>query len=224
MKGRKGNQLLMILFIINFIIVLVGTYAVSKFEGNNNGGIPCNIQFNVKVFGRWSEHRIYYDDYTEFYFTGTADDIGSFNKSIIAFLILSQIFCLVGSAFSAVILRRISSFGTEENQNKVKVGKLVGSVILLLGGIFGLIKMILFAVFKSTIIQPFDALGWFNPNNTPEIQFGYGFIVSTIIYCLFIVLCMISLVDVTVNLIKKQKQEQQVITMEETNKEKEIII
>ncbi|MCE7743530.1 MAG: hypothetical protein GPJ52_00180 [Candidatus Heimdallarchaeota archaeon] len=185
---RKLNyrlNFLLILYCVNIFLIFLAQYASSKFDGDISG-FHSIIDFKVGFLGNWMEHR-FFPGYSEGTSIGSANEIGTYYNSIIVFLILGLFFCIFGAAITGV---RSGTDKPEQNLQKNKgliVTKLIGSMSSIIGGIFGIISLIMFTLFKATIIQPYDAEGFFPLNNTPAIRLAPSYYLSLVIYLVFVI-------------------------------------
>ena len=94
-------------------------------------------------------------------------------------------------------IQTAASFGEKTNnfdRKQIRIifsVKSIGSISSIFGGFFGILSLIMFSLFKSTIIQPYDARDAFPPNSTPPVRFAPSFYLSLVIYIVFVFIGMI---------------------------------
>ncbi len=190
-KVNYRPNFLLILYCINIFILFLAPFSYSYFDGDNIASLRCIIVFKVSFLGNWLEHRIF-THISEGTFTGFANEVGTYSKLIIPFIIVGLVFSFLGAIFVGA---RKDAFETNEKRIKqITVLKIIGSSFSILGGLFGFISLIYYSVFKSSIIQPYDDFGGFHPSRTPDIEFAYGYIISLTIFIMFVITSLIVLI------------------------------
>lgn len=197
-RRYKLNYLLL-LFIANILLVFLAPFASSSFEGKISG-FNSKIDFKVGFLGNWLEHRVF-PGFSEGTSMGSAEEIGTYYNACIVLMILALVFCMVGAATAGVQTEPLS----EQDlllRKRLIITKLFGTSTAILGGLLGIFSLVVFKLFKSTIVQPYDAEGFFPINNVPKIRFNFGFIISLAIFVLFVIVGVILLFEV----LETQKQ------------------
>jgi len=188
-ERRYKLNYLLILFIANILLVFLAPFASSSFEGKISGR-NSEIDFKVGFLGHWLEHRIFYG-FSEGSTMGTAEEIGIYNDACIVLMILALVLCMVGAATAGVQTEPLS----EQNlllRKRLIITKLIGISTAILGGLFGIISLVVFSNFKSTIVQPYDARYDF----PISIRFAFGFIISLAIFVFFVIVGVFLLFEV----------------------------
>jgi len=179
---RTRNFLSSFLVLISGVILYLAPFATSKFRGYITG-TRTDIDFNVNIFGNWVETRIFYNWATGID-TGDAFNIGSYFSAIIPLVSIALVLSFFGMMFVwSQFDWRGKEKTDEEKIHQEKIFRVFGASLSIIGGSLALISLILFAVFESTINQPYDH---FPSNNTPNVHLTFWFYFTVICFLLYI--------------------------------------
>ena len=172
---RISNFLSSLLVIINGLVLFLAPIAKSSYDGNNEAGYRCSIDFSITIFGSWLEQRIFYN-FSEGTSTGVASDIGTYFPAIIPLISVALVLSFFGMIF---VWSKYDWRGKEKPlEERLKIEhryRTIGSGVSIIGGILGMVALILFAVFVSTVVQPYDH---FPSSNTPKVHLSFWFYLS----------------------------------------------
>lgn len=187
---RIRNFLSSILVIMNGLVLFLAPLAKSVFRGSISGR-ETDIDFTVGIFGNWVEYHIYYG-FSEGSFTGVASDIGTYIPAIIPLVSVALVLSFFGMIF---VWSQFDWRGKDKTlEERVKIERLyrtIGSVVSILGGILGVVSLILFAVFVSTVVQPYDHFPF---SNTPRVHLSFWFYFSLLCFLVYLSLGIYTLV------------------------------
>ncbi|MHA1185463.1 MAG: hypothetical protein ACTSSK_01105 [Candidatus Heimdallarchaeota archaeon] len=184
-KVNYRPNFLLILYCINIFILFLAPFLLSEFDGDNISSIRTIINFKVGFLGNWLEYLFFPNVHDEYNTIGSANEIGIYSQAIIPFIIMGLIFSLIGA-----ILVGVKKDYFEADIKRIKQIaqlKLIGIIFSLLGGLFGIVSLIFFSKFKSSIVIPYVESGFIPSNSIPSINFVYGYIISLIIFIVFII-------------------------------------
>ncbi len=182
-KAKFIQSLPMILVITNILLVFLTPYAISIFRGSISGS-RTTIDFTVDIFGNWVEQRIFYG-FSEGTSIGVASNIGSYIPGTVVLISIALFLSFIGTPLIASPLDfKKKNVSFEEKVRKGKITRLAGSIFSILSGLLGIISLILFGVFKLTIVQPYDH---FPSSNTPVVRLSFSFYFSLLCFTALII-------------------------------------
>lgn len=174
--------------LLAIVLLIVAPFARSVFEGNNTGGVPCTINFRISLWGGWTEigknHGGYYGfDFTR---TGFYNDISSSCFAIAAVVLVSL--ALLPLMIGSISVRNKVNvaqlkLSPEQVEQRERTIQFVGSICSIVVGVLGILCLIFFGVFKSTVTQPY---AWALPY-APPIRFAFTFYFMLLLFIFYFV-------------------------------------
>lgn len=164
------------------LLVIVSPFARSLYVGDNTGGLSCRILFRVYLWGNWFEKREFFGLHIETY-SGSASAIGSsigFPIAATIFITFALLLCIAGSIgfWSKIDAQRLK-LSPEQLVQKQHRNQLLGGLCSLVGGFLGILGLVFFAFFKTTIIHPYTT---FLPFTTIRFSFSFYYVLLLFVF------------------------------------------